>query len=192
MRPTPFAAAAIAAVFAGLIPAAAQDNTAMTPQTSPIWDISLTAIDNSPLPLSAWEGRPILVVNTASKCGFTPQYEGLQALWTEYEDDGLIILGIPSDNFGGQEYADNTEIADFCQLNFGVSFPLAARDNVVGADRNAIFARAEAVLGEAAVPKWNFHKILIGRDGIPVAAFGSRTTPSDPQLKASIDAALGG
>jgi glutathione peroxidase len=168
----------------------APESPDMTAQaTDSLFALSFTGLDGRPLDLAAHQGRPVLVVNTASKCGFTPQYKGLQALWEKEGPDGLLVLGVPSDNFGGQEYADNARIAEFCELNFGVTFPLTARADVVGANRHPTFAMAESTLGASAVPKWNFHKVLFNAKGQPVAAFPSSVKPDDPALISAIAAA---
>jgi len=143
------------------------------------------------VPMAAFRGEVVMVVNTASRCGFTPQYEGLQQIFTEYRARGFEIVGVPSNDFMGQEPGTSEEIANFCRLNFGVTFPMAAKVDVVGANRHPFYNWAEAGLGHAAVPQWNFHKILIGRDGHLITAFGTRTTPTDPSVRAAIEAALG-
>jgi glutathione peroxidase len=154
------------------------------------YDFSFTAIDGQPLPLSSYKGHPVLVVNTASKCGLTPQYEGLEALYKDYRDRGLVVLGVPCNQFAGQEPGTEAEIQDFCTLNFNVNFPLTAKTDVKGATAHPFYKWAQAELGEAAEPKWNFHKILIGPDGAAIAAFGSRTEPQDPEITAKVEAAL--
>jgi glutathione peroxidase len=151
---------------------------------------SFESIDGGSLPLAQFRGRVLLVVNTASQCGFTGQYEGLQALWTRLRPRGLTIVGVPSNDFGGQEPGSNAQIQSFCRLNYGVDFPLAARTTVVGVRAHPFFAWAQRQLGEAARPSWNFHKILIGKDGRAIAAFPSRVAPDGPQLVAAIEAAL--
>ena len=154
------------------------------------YDFSFTAIDGQPLPLSSYKGHPVLVVNTASKCGLTPQYEGLEALYKDYRDRGLVVLGVPCNQFAGQEPGTESEIQDFCVLNFNVDFPLTAKTDVKGEAAHPFYKWAQAELGEAAEPKWNFHKILIGSDGAAIAAFGSRTEPLDPEIQAKVEAAL--
>jgi glutathione peroxidase len=154
------------------------------------YDFAFTAIDGQPLPLSTYKGHPVLVVNTASKCGLTPQYEGLEALYKDYRDRGLVVLGVPCNQFAGQEPGTEAEIQDFCTLNFNVDFPLTAKTDVKGDTAHPFYKWAEAELGEAAEPKWNFHKILIGPGGEALAAFGSRTEPLDPEIKAKVEAAL--
>ncbi|CAN5269832.1 glutathione peroxidase [soil metagenome] len=153
-------------------------------------DFAFTAIDGAPLPLSTFKGHPVLVVNTASKCGLTPQYEGLESLYKQYRDQGLVVLGVPCNQFAGQEPGTEAEIASFCSLNFNVDFPLTAKAEVIGKDAHPFYKWAAAELGEAAEPKWNFHKILIGGDGEAVAAFGSRTEPLDPTITLAVEAAL--
>lgn len=167
------------------------DTPAMTSPAAAenLFDLTLNGLNGQPMDMSAWQGRPVLVVNTASKCGFTPQYKGLQALWTAQGPDNLLILGVPSDNFGGQEFAQNEKISEFCEINYGVTFPLAARADVVGANAHPAFALASARLGEAAVPKWNFHKVLFNARGEAVAAFPSSVKPDDPALLNAIAAA---
>ncbi|MEM9838613.1 MAG: glutathione peroxidase [Pseudomonadota bacterium] len=142
------------------------------------------------IPMSAFAGKPVLVVNTASKCGFTPQYEALQTTYETYKDQGLIVLGVPSNDFGGQEPGSAEEIEEFCRLNFGVTFPMAAKSVVQGQNAHPFYAWAADTFGDQAVPKWNFHKILIGRDGAPKAAFSSSVTSTSKPIVAAIEDAL--
>jgi glutathione peroxidase len=142
------------------------------------------------VPMTAFEGDVVLVVNTASRCGYTPQYEGLQQIYTEYHAQGFDIVGVPSNNFAGQEPGSAEDIRNFCALNYGVTFPMTQRFDVIGPNRHPFYAWAQAGLGEAAVPAWNFHKILIGRDGHLIAAFPSRVTPTSGELRAAIQEAL--
>jgi len=143
------------------------------------------------VPLTAFEGDVLLVVNTASKCGFTPQYEGLQDIYAEYHDQGFEVLGVPANNFNSQEPGTAEEIREFCSINFGVTFPMAGKTDVVGENAHPFYRWAEAQLGDAAVPQWNFHKLLIGRDGRLIAAFPTRTTPTSDEVRAAITQALG-
>ena len=166
---------------------AATENIKMNDNAS---SIQFTDIDGQPMPLSKFEGKVVLVVNTASKCGFTPQYAGLQKLWTDYEDKGLVVLGVPSPDFGNQELASETEVKSFCEINYGVNFPLTEKNHVIGAEAHPFFTYAEGVLGDAAKPRWNFHKILLDRSGTPVEAFASSVKPDDAKLLAAINAAL--
>ncbi len=140
--------------------------------------------------LGTYRGRALMVVNTASQCGFTGQYRGLQALWQTWRSRGLTIIGVPSNDFGGQEPGSSGEIARFCEINYGVTFPLAARTPVIGAAAHPFYRWAEASFGAAARPRWNFHKILIGPDGRVRAAFPSAVEPADPRIAQAITAAL--
>lgn len=153
-------------------------------------DFNLVAIDGEPLPMKRFAGQVVLLVNTASFCGYTPQYDGLQKLQTSYATKGFTVIGVPSGNFLGQEYGSNKEISSFCQAKFGIKFPLAEKADVVGGKALPIYRWAAAVLGPANTPKWNFHKYLIGRDGRLVTAFGSKTAPDDPAVRAAIESAL--
>lgn len=142
------------------------------------------------VPLSAFAGEVVLVVNTASRCGLTPQYEGLQQIYGDYHAQGFEIVGVPANNFMGQEPGSAEEISEFCTLNYGVTFPMAAKADVIGAERHPFYAWAQTQLGDAAIPRWNFHKLLIGRDGRLIAAFGSRTEPTSEEVRAAIAQAL--
>jgi len=153
-------------------------------------DFSFDAIEGGPLPMSTFKGKAVLVVNTASFCGFTPQYEGLQALWQEYQGKGLVVLGIPANNFGAQEPGSDQDIKQFCEANYAVDFPLAAKVSVVGGDAHPFYKWAEESLGAANVPKWNFHKYLVDADGKLVAAFPSSIKPQSRELTRAVDAAL--
>ncbi|MHB8529225.1 MAG: glutathione peroxidase [Caulobacteraceae bacterium] len=153
-------------------------------------DFTFAAIAGGDLPLAAFKGKPVLVVNTASKCGLTPQYEGLEKLWSDWRDKGLVVLGVPCNQFAGQEPGSETEIGSFCEANYRVDFPMTAKVDVKDAGRHPFYAWAEDQLGEAAVPVWNFHKILIGPDGEAIAAFGPRTDPLDPAITSAVEKAL--
>jgi glutathione peroxidase len=151
------------------------------------------AIDGSERPLSEYQGKVLLVVNTASKCGYTPQYDGLEALWQSYRDQGLVVLGFPCDQFGHQEPGDEAGIAQFCKLNFGVSFPLAAKIEVNGAKTHPLYRQlkrgAKGVLGSQSI-KWNFTKFLVNRRGEVIARFAPNDTPESlrPQIEAALRA----
>ena len=160
-------------------------------ETSSMTATQFTRIDGKPLDLTALDAKAVLVVNTASKCGYTPQYEGLQALYEAKKDKGLVIVGVPSNDFGGQEPGTEEDVQTFCKLNFGVTFPLTKKYAVTGADEHPFYLNAVETLGYAAQPKWNFHKILVSGDGTPLKAYPSATTPSDAALMADIEAALG-
>lgn len=147
-------------------------------------------IDGKPLPLSAYAGKVVLVVNTASFCGYTRQYKALQALWEKYEGEGLVIVGVPSNDFGGQEPKAEAEIKTFCEGAYGITFPLTGKTVVAGKDAHPFYAFAREALGAASAPRWNFHKYLIGRDGKLVAAFGTPVEPDAAQFVAAITAEL--
>jgi len=135
-----------------------------------------------------YHGRVLLVVNTASKCGFTPQYEGLEALQQKYAGRGFSVLGFPSNDFKGQEPGDETQIQEFCTLTYGVKFPMFQKVQVTGPQATPLYQRLTAATGVA--PGWNFHKYLIGRDGRVVAQFPSKVTPDDKALVAAIEREL--
>lgn len=132
-----------------------------------------------------YAGKVLLVVNTASYCGFTSQYEGLEKLYAELKDRGLVVLGFPSNDFGAQEPGSDKEIADFCRLTYGVEFPMVSKTVVKGPQTNAFYKRLGEITGSQ--PRWNFHKYLISRDGGKVIAYGSATSPDDPALRAQIE-----
>lgn len=136
----------------------------------------------------AYGGQVLLVVNTASKCGFTPQYEGLEAMYAKYKDQGFAVLGFPSNDFMGQEPGSEEEIQEFCTLTYGVKFPMFEKVQVRGSGATPLYRDLAAATGEA--PGWNFHKYLIDREGKVVASFGSRTSPDDPKLVAEIEKLL--
>jgi glutathione peroxidase len=150
---------------------------------------SFPALDGGDIRLGDYTGRPLLVVNTASLCGFTPQYAGLQELWTQFHDRGLMIVGVPSNDFGGQEPGGATEIAETAQHRYGVTFPIAAKAVVKGPDAHP-FYRWAADIRPKDVPRWNFHKYLIGRDGYIAEAFPETVEPLDTRLKTAIARAL--
>ncbi|MEO7392168.1 MAG: glutathione peroxidase [Ramlibacter sp.] len=143
--------------------------------------------DEKPQALCQYSGKVLLVVNTASYCGFTPQYEGLEALYSHYKDRGLVVLGFPSNDFE-QESGGNQQIADFCQNTYGVKFPMFAKSSVRGAQANPMYRQLAQATGHQ--PLWNFHKYLIGRDGTVVANYTSRTAPDDRSLVREIEKLL--
>ena len=149
------------------------------------------ALDGGRLPLDAWRGHPVLVVNTASYCGYTPQYQDLEALWRRYRDRGLVVLGVPSNDFGQQEPGSAADIRGFCDTRYGVDFPLAAKCRVIGGDAHPFYRWVADNLGEAGAPRWNFHKYLIGPDGELAGAWPSQVAPLDATITAEIDRLLG-
>jgi glutathione peroxidase len=157
---------------------------------SSAYDFEFKTVDGAPLPLTTFKDKVVLVVNTASKCGLTPQYDGLEKLYSDYKDKGLVVLGVPCNQFAGQEPGSEAEIKDFCETRFSVDFPMTSKVDVKEAGAHPFYKWAEAELGEAAVPVWNFHKILIGRDGEAIQAFGPRTEPQAPEVTAAIESAL--
>lgn len=193
MRPVrPLATLAAAAVAAALFSACAQE-APMTPELAAKWDeatlwsIDATTLDGRATTLAEHEGKVVLVVNVASKCGFTKQYEGLEALYREHKDEGFVVLGFPSADFGGQEFDSEAEIAAFCEENYGVSFPMYAKTGVnPGPDQSPVFEYLGTSTGK--LPGWNFGKYLVGRDGKPIGFWDSRTTPAD--LEDDVSAAL--
>lgn len=144
------------------------------------------SLEGKDIRLAAYAGKPILVVNTASLCGYTPQYAGLQELWTRYGARGLLIMGVPSNDFGGQEPGGTAEIAQTAHGQYGVSFPLTDKVEVKGSAAHP-FYRWAALERPTDTPRWNFHKYLIGRDGRIKASFGSAVAPNDPRLVAAIE-----
>lgn len=149
-----------------------------------------TSIDGKPLDLTTLGAKAILVVNTASRCGYTPQYTGLQKLYETRKADGLVIVGIPSNDFGGQEPGTEEDVKSFCEINYGVTFPLTKKYAVTGEAQHPFYKTAITALGDPALPKWNFHKILVSGDGTPLKAYPSSIKPDDPGLAADIEAVL--
>ena len=154
---------------------------------------TLTMLDGSDTTLDAYAGQALLVVNVASECGFTRQYAGLEDLYERYRDRGLTVIGVPCNQFGEQEPGTAEEIAEFCQANFGVTFPLLAKTDVNGPDRHPLFARlteAADVTGQAGDVTWNFEKFLVSPQGEVVGRFRTKVEPDDPELVAAIEAIL--
>jgi len=158
-----------------------------TEKAMSLYDLTVTTLDGKPQPLSAYKGKVTLVVNTASECGFTPQYAGLEKLYEDYKDKGFVILGFPSNDFGGQEPGSAAEIKKFCEVNYHVRFPLFEKVQTKGPGQAPVYAFLTEKNGE---PKWNFHKYLVGKDGKVLAAFPSKVAPDSPELKSAIDSAL--
>jgi glutathione peroxidase len=155
-------------------------------------DFAFRTIDGAPLPLSSFAGKAVLVVNTASACGLTPQYDGLEALWRDYRDRGLVVLGVPCNDFGAQEPGTEAEIKTFCETRFAVDFPMASKEKVIGGGAHPFYRWVVGQLGEDAAPKWNFHKYLIAPDGSLAGTFGSRTAPQAAEIKQAIEDVLPG
>ena len=149
------------------------------------WDFEFTAIDGQPLPLTTFKDRPVLVVNVASKCGLTPQYDGLEKLYARLKDKGLVVIGFPSNDFGEQEPGTEKEIADFCRMTYGVEFPMVGKSVVKGKNANPFYLKLAEITDSR--PKWNFHKYLINREATQVLSFSSLTKPDDKDLLKKID-----
>ncbi len=162
--------------------------TAPLDQPTDIYDHHVRLLDGGALDLRSLRGNPTLIVNTASKCGYTPQYEGLQALYERYRERGLTVLGSPSADFADQEYDDAEEIGAFCQKNYGVSFPLTERTSV-RADPSPLWSELARQPGSGP-PVWNFTKYLVGGDGRLIARWATKVEPQDPQIVTAIEAAL--
>ncbi|WP_148716737.1 glutathione peroxidase [Chitinolyticbacter meiyuanensis] len=150
----------------------------------PLLNSQFKTLQGEPFDLCQHAGKPILVVNTASKCGFTPQFEKLETLYRKYQDKGLLVVGFPSNDFK-QELATNKEIGEFCKLTYLVQFPMMEASSVIGSNANPLFQRLAAASGTA--PKWNFYKYLIAPDGKTVTAFASRVAPDDPRIVSAIE-----
>ena len=158
---------------------------------SPLSATEITSNHGTPHSHTPPEAKANLVVNTASRCGYTPQYAGLQELYEANKADGLVIVGVPSNDFGGQEPGSEEDVKSFCEINYGVTFPLTKKYAVTGPDQHPFYKAAVTTLGEPAQPKWNFHKILVRADGTPIKAYPSSVKPNDKTLAADIEAALG-
>lgn len=148
------------------------------------------SIEGDDLPLAFYAGKAVMVVNTASFCGFTDQYAGLVEVWRRYRERGLVVLGVPSNDFGNQEPGREAEIKEFCEVNFDVDFPMTEKQVVTGRDAHPFYRWAKDELGQAAVPRWNFHKYLVAPDGRLAGWFPTRTEPTAPEVTAAIEAIL--
>jgi glutathione peroxidase len=162
----------------------------MSAHAKNLHDFTLTGIDGKPLPLQQFNGSVVLVVNTASECGYTGQYEGLEKLWLTYKDKGLVVVGVPSNDFGAQEPGSKEEIATFCKLNYGVTFPLADKTVVKGESAHPLYVWAGSKAGMVGKPKWNFHKYLFARDGAFIDWFATPTEPMSGKIPSAVEKAL--
>ena len=154
---------------------------------SSVHEFTMNSLTGKPVPLSEYKGKVVLVVNVASKCGYTPQYEGLEALYKKYKDKGLVVLGFPANNFGAQEPGTNEEIGSFCKSKYGVTFPMFSKISVKGEDKAPLYQFLTASGGEIG---WNFTKFLVGKDGKPIQKFNSNVEPDSKELTAAIEKAL--
>lgn len=153
-----------------------------------VYDYTVDDIGGKAVPLSHYKGKVLLIVNTASYCGYTHQYEGLEALYRKYKDRGLVVLGFPTNDFGEQEPGTNKEIAEFCRLTYGVKFPMFEKSSIKSIKTNPLFAELVSRTGEA--PNWNFHKYLVDRDGNRVTSFGTRVEPQSRELVTAVERLL--
>ena len=154
------------------------------------FDFTINSINNDKINLSTYKNKTILLVNVASNCGFTEQYADLQNLYEKFKDKGLIVLGVPSNQFGGQEPGSNDEIKNFCETNFNITFPMTDKYEVKGDRAHPIYLWAKENFGNSAVPKWNFHKILINKEGKIQKTYGSFTKPMSKKLISEIEKIL--
>ena len=154
------------------------------------FDLSIKSIDNKVIDLSKYRGKTVLLVNVASKCGFTKQYSGLQTLYEKYKEKNFVVIGIPSNQFGGQEPGSNDEIKSFCETNFNITFPITDKTDVKGNNSHIIYKWAKENHGNSTVPKWNFHKILINKKGKVHDTFNSFTAPLSEKIKKQIELIL--
>lgn len=157
------------------------------PSDRTVYEFTMNSIDKKPVPLADFKGKVLLIVNVASRCGFTPQYEGLEALYKKYKDQGLVVLGFPANDFLWQEPGDEKQIKEFCQLEYGVTFPMFSKIHVKGGDIAPLYKYLTDAKGDVS---WNFNKFLIDREGKPVELFGSKTKPDDPKLVGRIEELL--
>jgi glutathione peroxidase len=163
-------------------------NTMTSAACPPLLDLKLPTLTEDATSLCQFEGKVLLVVNTASECGYTPQYEGLEKLYRRYKDKGLVVMGFPSNDFGGQEPGSNKEIAKFCEVNYGVTFPMFGKSAVAKGDVNPFYERLARASNSR--PRWNFHKYLVDRKGEKVLAYDTKVTPNDPKFVKEIERLL--
>ena len=165
-------------------------NKTMSDNSKTFFDFKINSINGAELDLSSFKGKTILLVNVASKCGFTNQYDDLQNLYDNFKDKGLIVIGIPTNQFGGQEPGSEKEIKNFCETNFNITFPMTSKYEVKGANAHPIYIWAKDTFGKSTVPKWNFHKILINKDGKIEDTFASFTGPLSNKVVKKIEQIL--
>ena len=165
-------------------------NNSNSNNSKTLFDFKINSINNDEIDFSIYKGNTILIVNVASKCGFTKQYQDLQNLYKLYKDKGLIIIGIPSNQFGKQEPGSEKEIKNFCETNFNITFPMTSKYDVKGDSAHPIYVWAKKTFGNSTVPKWNFHKILINKDGKIEDTFASFTNPMSKEITKKIEQIL--
>jgi len=152
-----------------------------------VHEFAFRSVNGASMPLERWKGQPLLLVNTASECGFTPQYAKLQALWEEYRPSGLVVIGVPCNDFGAQEPADNGTIGEFCSSRFGVTFPVTEKLSIIGKSPHPLFIALREEYTSDILPRWNFHKYLFGRDGGLVHHWPSNAEPDDPGFRHEVE-----
>ena len=157
-------------------------NKTMPDNSKNFFDFKINSINGEELDLSTFNGKAILLVNVASKCGFTKQYDDLQKLYENFKDKGLIVIGVPTNQFGGQEPGTESEIKNFCETNFNITFPMTSKYDVKGNNAHPIYLWAKETYGKSTVPKWNFHKILINREGKVEDTYASFTNPMSKKI----------
>jgi glutathione peroxidase len=157
-------------------------NKSISENSNTIFDFKINSIKGDELSLSDFKGQTMLIVNVASNCGFTKQYDDLQKLYDNYKDKGFVVLGVPSNQFGAQEPGKNSEIKDFCETNFNITFPMTSKYDVKGDNAHPIYKWAKETYGNSTIPKWNFHKILINKDGKVEDTYASFTTPMSKKI----------
>ena len=165
-------------------------NKSISENTKTLYDFSINSINGDEIKLEKFKGKTLLLVNVASKCGFTKQYNDLQNLYDLYKEKGLIIIGIPSNQFGGQEPASESEIKNFCETNFNITFPMTSKYDVKGANSHPIYIWAKETYGSTTIPKWNFHKILINKEGKVEDVFVSFTNPMSKKIIKKVEQIL--
>ena len=165
-------------------------NKPMSENSKTFYDFEINSINGEELNLSSFNGKTILLVNVASKCGFTKQYDDLQKLYDEFKDKGLIIVGVPTNQFGGQEPGTEVEIKKFCETNFNITFPMTSKYDVKGSNAHPVYIWAKDTFGKSTVPKWNFHKILINKKGKIEDTFASFTSPFSMKIIKKLDEIL--
>ena len=156
-----------------------------------VHEFSFRSLSGANLPLERWKGQPLLLVNTASECGFTPQYAKLQALWEEYRPSGLVVIAVPCNDFGNQEPGDDASIAAFCQDRYGVTFPVTEKHSIIGRDAHPLFIALREEFTSDVLPTWNFFKYLFGREGELLHHWPSNIEPDDPGFRHDIEKNLG-
>ena len=165
-------------------------NKTMSNNSKTFFDFKINSINGEELNLSSFKGKTILLVNVASKCGFTKQYDGLQNLYDDFKDKGLVVIGVPSNQFGSQEPGTEAEIKNFCETNFNITFPMTSKYDVKGDNAHPIYLWAKDTYGKSTVPKWNFHKILINKNGKIHNTFNSFTDPLSNKIIREVESIL--